>query len=293
MRPAQATGLAKLIASAHCNTSTHAMPSAAHVHALDLCRYLCSWCHSGSFSARVKCTAQTPTDRPVHRTIGLLASTHPLYQRCNILRQESSKLAPTRSTSPYRPLTRPRTSSTHAESSSSGNSLNVHTSGGRTRSPSIALAYGDKLHGAGLSSSPVSLAAIRLRLHRPSFRLKAALIFLSTGIIVLILLALNLITLDPTATPSTNTKPVDQAIADSGSAQTVAEGKDAHIEEQVIQRSFEEPDFALLSSKQPSEIGCDVPISKLDGRIVNPDEEGVLVFLGVFSAADKKDRRDL
>lgn len=52
-----------------------------------------------------------------------------------------------------------------------------------------------------------------------------------------------------------------------------------------LQRSFEEPDFALLSGLQPHEIGCDVP---LEG-----EDAGPLVFLGIFSSADKKRRRDL
>ncbi|KAK1920534.1 hypothetical protein DB88DRAFT_503663 [Papiliotrema laurentii] len=43
-----------------------------------------------------------------------------------------------------------------------------------------------------------------------------------------------------------------------------ARGKDAHLVDQEIQRSFEEPDYSLLSGTQPHEIGCDVP---LKGRI--------------------------
>lgn len=64
-------------------------------------------------------------------------------------------------------------------------------------------------------------------------------------------------------------------------------GKDAHLMDGDIQRSFEEPDFALLSGLQPSEIGCDIPLEGKEG------EKGVLVFLGIFSTADRKDRRDL
>ncbi|GMK57377.1 hypothetical protein CspeluHIS016_0402110 [Cutaneotrichosporon spelunceum] len=52
-----------------------------------------------------------------------------------------------------------------------------------------------------------------------------------------------------------------------------------------VQRSFEEPDFALLSSRQPHEIGCDVP---LDG-----EKAGPLIFLGIFSSAPSRKRRDL
>ena len=57
--------------------------------------------------------------------------------------------------------------------------------------------------------------------------------------------------------------------------------------DEEVQRSFEEPSFALLSGVQPSRLGCDVP---LDG---SESEKGVLVFLGIFSGVDKKDRRDL
>jgi len=67
----------------------------------------------------------------------------------------------------------------------------------------------------------------------------------------------------------------------------VAQGKDAHLVDEEIQRSFEEPSFGLLAGVQPSRIGCDVP---LDG---SESERGVLVFLGIFSTGDKKDRRDL
>lgn len=77
-----------------------------------------------------------------------------------------------------------------------------------------------------------------------------------------------------------------------------------------IQRSFEEPDFSLLSGKQPHEVGCDVPIvwdpsvSNVSDSIsnsnpnspssTNPNNDnnntGVLVFLGVFSAAQSSDK---
>lgn len=73
----------------------------------------------------------------------------------------------------------------------------------------------------------------------------------------------------------------------------MAQGKDAHLVDETgdgIQRSFEEPDFALLSGLQPSQIGCDVPLRGDGGR---EDESGVLVFLGIFSQASNKERRDL
>ena len=73
-----------------------------------------------------------------------------------------------------------------------------------------------------------------------------------------------------------------------------------------IQRSFEEPDFSLLSGKQPHEVGCDVPIvwdpsvSNVSDSIStsistptsnnNDNNTGVLVFLGVFSAAQSSDK---
>jgi hypothetical protein len=90
--------------------------------------------------------------------------------------------------------------------------------------------------------------------------------------------------------------------------------EDPYFTQPDIQRSFEEPDYALLSSKQPHEIGCDVPIrwnwngTKVDGMPPDADEEGifeqdtgVLLFLGVFSAAqsasktyeEMKRRRDM
>lgn len=87
--------------------------------------------------------------------------------------------------------------------------------------------------------------------------------------------------------------PTNDSPADSGEGQNVAQGKDAHLVDETgdgIQRSFEEPDFALLSGLQPSQIGCDVPL-KGDGS--KEDESGVLVFLGIFSQASNKERRDL
>lgn len=127
-------------------------------------------------------------------------------------------------------------------------------------------------------------------LFRPSVRLKSALYSLTIFIVALVILALNAASLaskTSTITPTTtlNTQPTQDTLADSGEGKSIAQGKDAHLVDGDIQRSFEEPDFALLSSAQPSEIGCNVP---LEG-----DGAGVLVFLGIFSVADKKDRRDL
>jgi hypothetical protein len=79
-------------------------------------------------------------------------------------------------------------------------------------------------------------------------------------------------------------------------------------QEVEIQRSFEEPDFSLLSGKQPHEVGCDVPIvwdpsvSNVSDSLSssstsisttnsnNNNNTGVLVFLGVFSAAQSSDK---
>jgi hypothetical protein len=90
--------------------------------------------------------------------------------------------------------------------------------------------------------------------------------------------------------------------------------EDPYFTQPDIQRSFEEPDYALLSSRQPHEIGCDVPIrwnwngTTVAGMPPDADEEGVfeqetgvLLFLGVFSAAqsasktyeEMKKRRDM
>jgi hypothetical protein len=131
-------------------------------------------------------------------------------------------------------------------------------------------------------------------LFRPSVRLKSALYSLTIFIIALVVLALNAASLtSKTSTIATsttlNTQPTQDTLADSGEGKNVAQGKDAHLVDGGIQRSFEEPDFSLLSGLQPSEIGCDVP---LQGE--GPEgEEGVLIFLGIFSVADKKERRDM
>ncbi|WVR06229.1 hypothetical protein IAU60_003259 [Kwoniella sp. DSM 27419] len=120
---------------------------------------------------------------------------------------------------------------------------------------------------------------------RPSIRLKTSLYTLSITIIVLIILALNVVTSPPKTPEDVNTVPSHDSPADTGEGKNIAKGKDAHLVDDEIQRSFEEPDFALLSGLQPSEIGCDIPLEGEDG--------GVLMFIGVFSTADKKDRRDL
>ncbi|WVQ80546.1 hypothetical protein IAT38_002651 [Cryptococcus sp. DSM 104549] len=135
--------------------------------------------------------------------------------------------------------------------------------------------------------SPLHFLSSPHHLLRPSIRLKTTLYSLSLLIILLLLLALNAATSVPSSPSTTDvaTAPAPDTPADSGEGKDIAQGKDAHLVDGDIQRSFEEPDFALLSGRQPSEIGCEVP---LEG-----EGKGVLVFLGIFSAADKRERRDL
>lgn len=124
------------------------------------------------------------------------------------------------------------------------------------------------------------------RLLRPSVRLKTSLYTLSFLILLLIFLALNAAhSSRQTAPNEVATTPSHDTPADSGEGINVAQGKDAHLVDEDVQRSFEEPDYALLSAVQPHEIGCDIP---LEG-----EGKGVLVFLGIFSQASNKARRDL
>lgn len=143
---------------------------------------------------------------------------------------------------------------------------------------------------ASASAYPTPTRSFTIRhLLRPSVRLKTALYTLSLLVTLLVILALNAASISSataqTSDPVLNTSPTHDSPADSGEGKNVAKGKDAHLVDEEIQRSFEEPDFALLSGKQPSAIGCDVP---LEG-----EDSGVLVFLGIFSAAANKERRDL
>jgi hypothetical protein len=145
------------------------------------------------------------------------------------------------------------------------------------------------------SSSIISSSSSRYLLPRPSLRLKTSLYLLLLTIALLVLLALNAAHTPPSSLHTTNnnshlnTSPSKDTPADSGEGLSEAAGQDAGKGEGVeeIQRSFEEPDYGLLSSKQPSRIGCDVPLDGEEG------ERGVLVFLGIFSTADKRERRDL
>ena len=126
---------------------------------------------------------------------------------------------------------------------------------------------------------------------RPSVRLKTALYALSLFITLIVILALNaahITSIAPTQADSVlNTAPSHDSPADSGEGKDAAQGKDAHLVDEEIQRSFEEPSFELLNGLQPSGIGCDVP---LDGLAT---ERGILVFLGIFSGVNNRDRRDL
>lgn len=55
--------------------------------------------------------------------------------------------------------------------------------------------------------------------------------------------------------------PQEKALAHLSKPKIDQVGNDLPEIQVDIQRSFEEPDFALLSSKQPHEIGCDIPIN--------------------------------
>lgn len=57
-----------------------------------------------------------------------------------------------------------------------------------------------------------------------------------------------------------------------------------------IKRDVAEPDYALLSGKQPHEIGCDVP---LIGETMEREEIGRLVLVGVFTTPESYERREL
>lgn len=57
-----------------------------------------------------------------------------------------------------------------------------------------------------------------------------------------------------------------------------------------IKRDVGEPDYALLSARQPHEIGCDVP---LIGETMEREEIGRLVLVGVFTTPEDYDRREL
>jgi hypothetical protein len=125
----------------------------------------------------------------------------------------------------------------------------------------------------------------------PSVRLKSALYALSLAVILLIYLAVSAARLsapNPLGVEGElNTVPAHTGLGDSGAGAMAAKGKDGHLLQDEVQRSFEEPDFALLSGRQPHEIGCDVPLAGESGEI------GKLVFLGIFSAAGLRQRRDL
>ena len=149
----------------------------------------------------------------------------------------------------------------------------------------IANAYYPSRRPFPLSQYP-SLSRIR-SLFRPSVRLKTSLYSLSLLILILIILALNtahISTSPPVSESVLGTAPPQYSSADS---MKLARGRDGHLVDEEIYRSWGELSFGLLSNKQPSQIGCDVPLDGPEG------EKGVLVFLGIFSERTKKERRDL
>lgn len=84
-----------------------------------------------------------------------------------------------------------------------------------------------------------------------------------------------------------NRNPKINSPAEKPDALGAAQGQDAeavglHPE---IRRSFEEVDFALLTSQQPHQVGCNVPLEGSDS--------GMLLFMGIFSSAKGRERRDL
>ena len=136
------------------------------------------------------------------------------------------------------------------------------------------------------------------QLFRPSIRLKTTLYILSLIIFVLVVLALNagaqLSRAPVPKTSSISKSAINDSLADTGAGKEVAKGQDAHLIagiEGQIQRSFEEPDYALLSGKQPSLVGCDVPLQSLG--LASSEDDGVMLFLGIFSSASRRERRDM
>ena len=66
----------------------------------------------------------------------------------------------------------------------------------------------------------------------------------------------------------------------------------SQIREEIL-RSFAEPDYALLNSRPPREIECDVPLYGEGAAEIEGEDEGVLLLLGIFSGADRRKRRDM
>lgn len=187
----------------------------------------------------------------------------------------------------------------------------------RSTSPRRLLSRPDRPNESGRPSSgslpwPTSITRAsrpRWRCHVPMnprhfIRLRT-IVCLAFGIAVLVvILTLNTIhpDLDP---PKPSPAPLSPAAAAANKlskpkAGVDVDGGSTELEaEPELQRSFEEPDFALLSGRQPHTLGCDVPVDwrGKDGAgpqaSPNEDENGVLVFLGVFSSAEKKERRML
>ncbi len=190
---------------------------------------------------------------------------------------------PHRSGSPYHALSRP-----DSWSSSNGTAR-------RQRAPSLPYPNSAR---SGRSKARSWLPF----LPRQYIRVRTAVCFAFAVAVLVLLITVRDIhpDLDPPMPAPAPLSPAALAANSLSKPRAGAEGEEAVEEqEQEISRSFEEPDFALLSGRQPHEIGCDVPIDWHGKAGMGPeagpneDENGVLVFLGVFSTADKKGRRML
>lgn len=126
-------------------------------------------------------------------------------------------------------------------------------------------------------ASPFAWASKAVRfLVRPSFRLKTVLLTLVLGIAALVVLAINVAHTD-VDTIVIGGKPI------GGKPLPVDRKPTPSGVPDPPKRSFEEPNFALLSAKPPHQIGCDVPL--------NGTNAGPLVFIGVFSTMSEKAER--
>lgn len=194
--------------------------------------------------------------------------------------------------------------------------LSSSTSDRRPRSQSTTLSSPRitrlklRLHSL-LSSKPLSL--LRLSRRSPIY-----ILLLLTFLFIFTPLPFPLAFLLPSLSSSTSgdgheLSPQEKALAHLSKPKIDQVGNDLPEIQVDIQRSFEEPDFALLSSKQPHSIGCDIPINWEANPNYTPDlsgskgkkkgkdkkgvvgsglreDDGVLVFLGIFSAAASKEK---
>lgn len=136
-------------------------------------------------------------------------------------------------------------------------------------------------------SHPLSIPAAVRSVIRPVWRIRTVATCLVLAIVCLVLVGLttsneaaNALLASSLAQLPAAVQPVPPAVPSIELEPEVEEPPPPPLD-----RSFEEPDFSLLSGKQPHEIGCDV---SLEG----PDA-GPLVFVGIFSTAARKGRRDL